>query len=292
MDQFKAWRGFMTYEFETLSDQGMKNITDYITLLSQLSRLSILSTEVHPNIDNSYELVKRCYSLFDELSNYYQKYLENYGLPSNSSFVHLLLAQTFESAEQIYWCKKYSDENFPFDRLFKVLGWNNSRFDIALLLDALECELWTMGVPIDSLNNTKLITVTNKKLYMKLQFIYAKNLFGPITLKACVKDYDDKSEHKDVFPYEIINSKNWNEVLMKTEPFEYEDFKSQIKGGYSITKDEYDQYLVDFKRFNNRLEYLKYYNISDTEIVVEPLMNLIDIFEQFNIESQKYQNVK
>ncbi|KAA6319776.1 MAG: hypothetical protein EZS28_054777, partial [Streblomastix strix] len=122
-----------------------------------------------------------------------------------------------------------------------------SRFDIALLWDALDCELWTMGVPIGSLNNTKSITVTHKKSHMKLQFIDAENLFGPMTLKACVKDYGDKSEHKDVFPYELINSKNWNEVLMKTEPFEYEDFKSQFKGGYSITKDEdYGQAINEF----------------------------------------------
>ncbi|KAA6359568.1 MAG: hypothetical protein EZS28_044905 [Streblomastix strix] len=183
---------------------------------------------------------------------------------------------------------KYDDENIPFDKCVKVLGQNSSRFDIALLWDALECELWTMGVPIGDLNNTKSITVTNKKSHMKLQFIDAENLFGPMTLKACVKDYGDKTEHKDVFPYEIINSKNWNEVLMKTDPFEYEDFKSQLKGGYSITKDEYDQYLIDFKRFTNRLEYLKYYNINDTEIMVKSLMNLIDTFEQFNIDVLHY----
>ncbi|KAA6391373.1 MAG: hypothetical protein EZS28_013102 [Streblomastix strix] len=183
---------------------------------------------------------------------------------------------------------KYDDENIPFDKCIKVLGWNSSRFDIALLWDALDCELWTMGVPIDSLNNTKSITVTHKKSHMKLQFIDAENLFGPMTLKACVKDYGDKSEHKDVFPYELINSKNWNEVLMKTEPFEYEDFKSQLKGGYSITKDEYDQYLIDFKRFTNRLNYLKYYNINDTEIMIKSLMNLIDTFEQFNIDVLHY----
>ncbi|KAA6357934.1 MAG: hypothetical protein EZS28_046539, partial [Streblomastix strix] len=105
-----------------------------------------------------------------------------------------------------------------------------------------------------------------------------------MTLKTCVKDYGDKSEHKDVFPYEVINSKNWIEILMKTEPFEYEDFKSQLKGGYSITKDEYDQYSVDFKRFAKILEYLKYYNINDTEIMVKPLMNLIDSIELLNID--------
>ncbi|KAA6386174.1 MAG: hypothetical protein EZS28_018300 [Streblomastix strix] len=254
MNQFKAQRGFITYDFETLSDQVMKNITDQTTLLSQLSKLSIASTEVYPNRDKSYELTKRSYTLFDELANDYQEQLEKYELPFNSSFVHLWLAQTFESAEQIF---QY-------------------------------CELWIMGVPIGDLKNTKSITVTHKRSRMKLQFIDAENLFGPMTLKTFVKDYGDKTEHKDVFPYEIINSKNRKQILVKTEAFEYEDFKSQLKGGYSITKDEFDQYLIDFKRFTNRLEYLKYCNINDIEIMVKPLINLIDTFEQFNIDVLHY----
>ncbi|KAA6334177.1 MAG: hypothetical protein EZS28_053093, partial [Streblomastix strix] len=100
MDQFKVQRGFIKYDFETLSDQVMKNITDQTTLLSQLSKLSIASIEVFPNQDKSYLLVNRCYTLFDELSEEYQEQLDTYELPSNSSFVHLWLAQTFESAEQ------------------------------------------------------------------------------------------------------------------------------------------------------------------------------------------------
>ncbi|KAA6402479.1 MAG: hypothetical protein EZS28_001992 [Streblomastix strix] len=59
MDQFKAQRGFITLDFETLSDQVMKNITDQTKLLSQLSRLSNASTGVYPNNDKSYEFVKR-----------------------------------------------------------------------------------------------------------------------------------------------------------------------------------------------------------------------------------------
>ncbi|KAA6366358.1 MAG: hypothetical protein EZS28_038115 [Streblomastix strix] len=103
---------------------------------------------------------------------------------------------------------KYNDENIAFDKCVKVLGRNSSRFDIVLLQDALDCELWTMGVPIGDSNNTKSITVTHKKSHMKFQFIDAENQFGPMTLKACVKDYGDKTEHKDVFSFEIINSKN------------------------------------------------------------------------------------
>ncbi|KAA6391955.1 MAG: hypothetical protein EZS28_012519 [Streblomastix strix] len=81
MDQFKAQRGFITYDFQTLSDQVMKNITDQTTLLSQLYKLSIASTEVYPNRDKSYELVKRCYTLFDEQSENYQDQLDRYELP-------------------------------------------------------------------------------------------------------------------------------------------------------------------------------------------------------------------
>ncbi|KAA6393137.1 MAG: hypothetical protein EZS28_011336 [Streblomastix strix] len=132
MDQFKAKRGFITYDFETLSDQVMKNVIDQTTLLSQLSQLSIASTEVFPNQDKSYELVKRCYTLFDELSEDYQKLLKNYGQPFNSSFVHLWLAQTFKSAEQIYQCMKYSNENIPF--LTDVLkDWDGIVQDLTLL---------------------------------------------------------------------------------------------------------------------------------------------------------------
>ncbi|KAA6367781.1 MAG: hypothetical protein EZS28_036692 [Streblomastix strix] len=163
-DQFKVQRGFITYDFQIFSDQVMKNITDQTTLVSRLSGLSIASTEVYPNQDKSYEFVMRCNKLFDELAYNYQEQLEKYELTNSSPFIHLWLAQTFESAEQIYWCQKYGDVNIPFDKYVKVLGWNSSRFDIALLWDALDCELWTMGVYIGDLNNTKSITVTHKKI--------------------------------------------------------------------------------------------------------------------------------
>ncbi|KAA6386223.1 MAG: hypothetical protein EZS28_018252, partial [Streblomastix strix] len=162
MDQFKAQRGFITHDFETLCDQIMEKKTDQTTLLTQLSRLLITSTEVYPNRDKSYEFVKRCYTLFDKLANDYQEQLDRYELPSKSSFVHLWLAQTFESAEEIYQCMKYGDENIPFDKCVKRLGWNSSIFDIALLWDALDCELWTMGVSIGDLNKTNSITLTFK----------------------------------------------------------------------------------------------------------------------------------
>ncbi|KAA6399387.1 MAG: hypothetical protein EZS28_005084 [Streblomastix strix] len=225
LNHFKDQRGFIIYDFETLSDQVMKNITDQTSLLSQLSKLSIASTEVYLNNDKpvkfginakSYELVKRHYTLFDKLANDYQEQLEIYGLPSNSSFVHLWLAQTFVSAEQIYQSMKYDNENIPFDKCVKVLGWNSSRFDIALQCDALDCELWSMSIPNGDLNNTKSITTCVKD---DMNHVDSNGFRG------------DKSSQEDngILPYEIVNTKNWKEIIMKTEPFEYEDYKLQLK---------------------------------------------------------------
>ncbi|KAA6399772.1 MAG: hypothetical protein EZS28_004698 [Streblomastix strix] len=142
-----------------------------------------------------------------------------------------------------------------------------------------------MGVPIGDLNNTKSITVTHKKSHMKLQFIDAENRFGPMTLKAYVKDYGDKTQHKDVFPYEIINSMNWKEILVKTEPFEYENFKPQLKGGYSITKDEYDQYLIDFKRFTNSIDVSHHISIASCAYATKHYSTYLS--SKFNHESDK-----
>ncbi|KAA6380563.1 MAG: hypothetical protein EZS28_023910 [Streblomastix strix] len=86
-----------------------------------------------------------------------------------------------------------------------------------------------MGVPSGDLGSTKSITIIHKKSHIKLKFVVAENQFGPMTLKACVKDYGYTQEQKYAFPYEFINTKNRKEELMKTEPFEYEWFKSQFK---------------------------------------------------------------
>jgi hypothetical protein len=36
--------------------------------------------------------------------------------------------------------------------------------------------------------------------------------------------------------------------------------------------------------FSNRLEYLKYYNINDVEIMISPIDNLIKIFFQWKVD--------
>jgi hypothetical protein len=53
------------------------------------------------------------------------------------------------------------------------------------------------------------------------------------------------------FPYESINSSNYDEILSKQEQFEHIDFYSSLNRK-NISNDDYNSYLDDSKRFKTR----------------------------------------
>ena len=68
---------------------------------------------------------------------------------------------------------------------------------------------------------------------------------------------------KGVFPYEAINTENYNEVLSQAEPFEYEAFYSYLNQKNPLTPDDYKLYLEDTKNYKTRWDYLLAYNDND-----------------------------
>ena len=100
---------------------------------------------------------------------------------------------------------------------------------------------------IGTLSSTIQIIIKNNKGF-GLRFIDAMSFVSGGTLK-----HIDNS-NKSVFPYEVINTDNYDEVLSKCEPFEYKNFYSLLCQNNLLTDDEYKQYLDDAKRFANRRE--------------------------------------
>jgi hypothetical protein len=103
------------------------------------------------------------------------------------------------------------------------------------------------------------------------------NYTPPKTLDSFVKTFGNvKDFQKCVFAYDGFNSNNYMEVLNKSEPFAHVDFHSTLRDS-DISDKDYEIYLQDWKikAFPNRLEYLKYYNINDVEIMIFPINNLI-----------------
>jgi hypothetical protein len=91
-----------------------------------------------------------------------------------------------------------------------------------------------------------------------------------------VKIFADKESadiEKGVFPYEVLTKDNLTEILLKEEPFEKNDFWSDLTNS-SISDEIYKDYLEESKNFKNRLEYLLHYNKKDTSIMVPIIQNL------------------
>jgi hypothetical protein len=103
------------------------------------------------------------------------------------------------------------------------------------------------------------------------------NFITPCTLAQFVKDFGTNGEEsKSVFVYESFNTSNYNEILDVEEPFTKQDFHSHLKNR-DISDTDYENYITDWKnkQFKNRWDYLKYYNINDVAIMVNPIDELI-----------------
>ena len=89
---------------------------------------------------------------------------------------------------------------------------------------------------------------------------------------------------KGVFPYEALTTDNYMEVLSRSEPFEHREFHSSLKRGNLLSMVDYQKYVEDARGFENRWENLKRYNIQDTVIMINPILNLIDMFAEKYID--------
>lgn len=51
-----------------------------------------------------------------------------------------------------------------------------------------------------------------------------------------------------------------------------------------LSEDKYKDYLVDAAKFKTRWVYLKYFNILDTRILIEPIDFLINPMFKYNVD--------
>ena len=194
-----------------------------------------------------------------------------------------------------------------------VFGFNSSRFDSNLFKNYFNYHFGTLSWHATDLIGTasslKQFVLISPNYEIKLRFIDAQSFVAGGTLKQFGVDFGQsftlgsngivcggetnsvisqsssslKSE-KGVFPYEAINSNNYNEVLSKSEPFSYNDFYSYLNQSNPLTKDEYQTYLEDSKNYKTRWDYLLAYNDNDVEMMIKPIDYLIELNAQYNVD--------
>ena len=148
-----------------------------------------------------------------------------------------------------------------------------------LLLKYLDCEKWTINSVLGSSTKFKQVLVNQKRenYTLQLRFIDAMNLAGTGTLRDFAASFGTEgAQEKGFFPYEAISLDNYKEVLAKSEPFKQEHFYSYLnqKG---MNDEDYKIYLEDAKNFRTRWDYLQHYNELDTQIMINPIDNIIQL---------------
>ena len=120
----------------------------------------------------------------------------------------------------------------------------------------------------------------------KLKFLDIKNYLAPgLSYDAWCRAYGCELQ-KLVFPYEWFDS---FEKLNRIGPVKYEDFFSSLKGGITISQEEYQNFCDEFRKrgCETMKDWLKEYNLADVEPFIEALEKTREQYYQDEIDLLK-----
>ena len=266
---------YMTYDFETMEQSVNKSISDSTVINSRLIPLSVAS----------------CVKLSSGLIT------KHFSLRESEEFIPEWISWLFEQSMEVLNDKIVYDKSFlPADKIYDidtniytitVFGFNSSRFDSNLFKKYLNHSHWHVesNSLIGTISSLKQFILVSDHLPTKLRFIDAQSFVAGGTLKQFGIDFGGETNSvKGVFPYEAVNSSNYNEVLSKSEPFSYNDFDSYLNQKNPLSKSDYQIYLEDAKNYKTRWDYLLAYNDNDVEMMIKPIDNLIQLNAQYKVD--------
>ncbi len=257
---------YITFDFETIEEKIDKKITESTTINSHLFPLSVAAT-----IKNKYDISTIYFDIRD-----------------GENFVDKFIDRLFIEAEQVSKSIFSNKPEFLNGELptVPIIGFNSSKFDMNIMFSWLKKSMNGKNPEfLGSPNSFKQVIIQNGKV--KLRFIDARLLAGGGNIKDLVNSFgDERAPNKGFFPYEAINTTNYMEVLKSCQPFKQEDFNSHLNQS-KLSDSDYKIYLEDAKNFQNRWEYLQYYNELDTKIMISPIDNIIKMNWEYNVDALK-----
>ena len=262
---------YITYDFETMEEHINQTVGKSTTINSRLIPLSVASC-VRASTTTT----------------------KSFSLRTSNTFISDWIDWLFEQSLIVYKDKlSYSCVPLEIDNninTITILGFNSSRFDSNLFKQYLNTNHWKVECNsiIGTLSSLKQFVLISSKYPTKLRFIDAQSFVAGGTLKQFGEDFgnttSEKNSSKGVFPYEAINSENYNDVLSKSEPFKYEDFYSYLNQRNPLSKKDYEQYVEDSKKYSTRWDYLLAYNENDVEMMIKPIDNLIKMNAEYKVD--------
>ena len=147
-----------------------------------------------------------------------------------------------------------------------VFGFNSGRYDINMIKEYFVENL-------TSLSDVNVAKKENSYMFLStpnFKFLDIKNFLAPgLSYDAWCRAYGCELQ-KLAFPYEWFDS---FEKLNHIGPVKYEEFYSSLKGGITISQEEYQNFCDEFHKrgCETMKDWLKEYNLADVEPFIEAL---------------------
>ena len=147
-----------------------------------------------------------------------------------------------------------------------VFGFNSGRYDINMIKEYFVENL-------TSLSDVNVAKKENSYMFLStpnFKFLDIKNFLAPgLSYDAWCRAYGCELQ-KLAFPYEWFDS---FEKLNHIGPVKYEEFYSSLKGGITISQEEYQNFCDEFSKRGcvTMKDWLKEYNLADVEPFIEAL---------------------
>ena len=147
-----------------------------------------------------------------------------------------------------------------------VFGFNSGRYDINMIKEYFVKNL-------TSLSDVNVAKKENSYMFLStpnFKFLDIKNFLAPgLSYDAWCRAYGCELQ-KLAFPYEWFDS---FEKLNHIGPVKYEEFYSSLKGGITISQEEYQNFCDEFHKRGcvTMKDWLKEYNLADVEPFIEAL---------------------
>ena len=271
--EFRPYPYFIVYDFEAILKKMNEAQTEELTIASRHVPVSVaindnLTNEpsfiVHEDPDYlglffMSELMERQEKIADEVRS-------SYPWPESGTINESDESDKLIKAEA-HLPKKVKNLWKTWVNQVPVFGFNSGRYDINMIKEYFVKNLAGISdVNVAKKENSYMFLSTPK-----FKFLDIKSYLAPgLSYAAWCRAYGTELQ-KLVFPYEWLDS---FEKLNHKGPVKYEDFYSSLKGGETISQEQYQNFCEEFRKrgCETMEDWLEEYNLAD----VNPFINALE----------------
>ena len=276
--KFRPYPYFIVYDFEAICQKINDKQTDELTITAKhipvsvaindnLTKKPSFIVEEDPKELNKkfvVELLKRASEIEEKVgpANYvlgvYKKFNQD---DKGDQYGGYLINE-----EGVKLSKETAKSYVNWVKQVPVFGFNSGRYDINMIKEYFVENL-------TSLSDVNVAKKENSYMFLStpnFKFLDIKNFLAPgLSYDAWCRAYGCELQ-KLAFPYEWFDS---FEKLNHIGPVKYEEFYSSLKGGITISQEEYQNFCDEFHKrgCETMKDWLKEYNLADVEPFIEAL---------------------